>query len=103
MSKFGKGFLLLALVVFLALSSPCWARKPGTFARVLKNQLCGGTSGAEWYGCFAYMHYRVDYSKNKNSAKSACYSSGCGGKYGQGVEFNDCKKGCDHAYDADTE
>jgi hypothetical protein len=94
--------LVLAATLLLAFSALCWAGKAGKFATALKNTYCSGTSGPTWYGCYAYMHYRVDLVKDKNSAKSICYKNGCGSKYGTGSEFETCKTGCDKAFGYDT-
>jgi len=92
------------MAFFLAFGSACWAGQAGKFATALKDRFCGGTSGPSWYGCFAYMHYRVDLNKNNNSAKSTCYSNGCGSKYGAGsADYAPCTRGCDQAYNADTQ
>jgi hypothetical protein len=103
MSKTKTCLILLTAALLLALSSPCLAGTAGTFAKALKDRFCGVMSGPAWYGCFAYMHYRVDLVKNKNSAKSTCYKNGCGSKYGSGANFETCKTGCDKAYGADTQ
>jgi len=102
MTKIGKFLFLLTAVVVLACSAPCWAGQPGTFAKALKNDFCSGTSGSEWYGCYAYMHYRVDLVKNKEGAKGTCYRNGCGSKYSNPIDIENCKKGCDKAYNADN-
>lgn len=102
MRKTRMGFLLLIAALLLALSTPCLAGTAGNFAKALKDRFCGGLSGPAWYGCFAYMHYRLDLVKDKNSAKSICYKNGCGSKYGSGADFETCKTGCDKAYGADN-
>ena len=104
MTKIVTCLLLLTAIFLLASATPSHAGQPGRFATALKNQFCGGTSGSSWYGCYAYMHYRVDYRKNKDSAKSTCYKTGCGGKYGSSnpTQLSNCHKGCDQAYGADN-
>ena len=95
---------ILAALVLMAFATPSQAGQAGAFAKALKNQFCGGTSGSSWYGCFAYMHYRVDLVKSKSSAKSVCYKNGCGSKYGSSdpTQLPNCYKGCDQAYNADN-
>ena len=98
-----KGACLLVMAVVLAISSPGWAGQPGKFATALKNNFCSGTSGAQWYGCYAYMYYRVDYNKNNSAAKSCCYKYGCGGRYSTSpADLENCKSGCNKAFDSDT-
>ncbi len=103
MHKTGKIALLLAMAALLAFSSPCWAGQAGRFATALKDQFCGGTSGASWYGCYAYMHYRVDLNKNKDGAKNTCLKTGCVSKYGKTdpAQLQSCFEGCNKAYEAD--
>jgi hypothetical protein len=100
--KFRTHVLLLTVVLTLLLSSPCLAGKAGSFATALKNRFCGGTSGPEWYGCYAYMHYRVDLAKNNSAAKRYCYSNGCGKKYSNPMDRSRCEQGCDKAFASDT-
>ncbi len=102
MRKIRMSLILLIAAALLALSTPCLAGTAGTFAKALKDRFCGGTSGPAWYGCYGYMHYRGDLVKNKNSAKSICYSKGCGSEYGSGTNFETCKTGCDKAYGYDN-
>jgi hypothetical protein len=103
MNKLVKCLLLLAVTFFLAMSSPSWAGRPGKFATALKNSFCQGTSGSTWYGCYAYMYYRVDSIKNNATAKSYCYTYGCSRQYSAGsASLKNCKSGCDKAYNADT-
>jgi len=93
---------LIVMGLIFVFSAPSWAGKPGAFASALKNKFCTGTSGPQWYGCYAYMYYRVDYNKNNSTAKSYCHSYGCGKKYSNASDLNKCKSGCQKAYDADT-
>ena len=102
MMKLAKRSLLLAVVLLLTLGTPGSAGTAGQFAKALKDRFCSGTSGPMWYGCYAYMHYRVDLVKNRNTAKSICYKNGCGSRYGSGPQKTVCTQGCDRAYNADT-
>ena len=102
MDKIGKCVLWLTMAIFLAYGTSCWAGRPGKFATALKNNFCSGTSGAQWYGCYAYMYYRVDSNKNNETAKSYCHQYGCERQYKNPADVATCKTGCQKAYNADT-
>lgn len=103
MNKTGKIAILMAMAALLAFSSPCWGATAGRFASALKDKFCGGLQDAAWYGCYGYMHYRLDLAKDKNGARSICYKNGCGSKYGKTdpAQVPACYAGCDKAYEAD--
>ena len=96
-------FLAFALVLALSASPPALAATAGSFANALKDRFCVGTSGASLYGCFGYMHYRVDSVKSKDAAKDSCHITGCTSRYKIGTnDWKSCITGCDQAYAADT-
>jgi len=97
--------LLLATALFLAMgpSALAFDGSAGKFATVLKSNLCSG-GGYKMWGCYAYMHYRVDYAKNKSDAKGTCNWACNNVKNDRPHGFLDqCLAGCDMAYSQDTQ
>lgn len=86
---------LAALFMVLATGSICWAKSYGPWTMTLYTKYCAGNYHEKW-GCKGYLHYRLDWNRNRSGAKSAC-DSACR-KQRSGAEQTSCLKGCQNAY-----